>query len=212
MIKYLPLLSLVIAACAPTGSKFAPTHSEIVKRARVEKVRLTLDLQLTPKGDLRPEEEQILSAFLTRYDVGYGDRLSLDIADQAGPTRAAGLASAREALRRQGLVVAQDLSVSGEAPDPLVVRLVVDRYVAMPPDCPVRDRAEDGGLPGLTSPGYGCADAHNLAVMVADPSHLISPRGHGTSLAATHTKAVNALAERASVSLQPVLTGLSSAE
>jgi pilus assembly protein CpaD len=71
------------------------------------------------------------------------------------------------------------------------VRVVITRSRASVPNCPDwSTHLADYGT-NTTSAGYGCAVNGNLAVMVADPEHLIhGASGTGDTVIMSSTKAI----------------------
>jgi pilus biogenesis lipoprotein CpaD len=53
-----------------------------------------------------------------------------------------------------------------------VARVVVERYVAIAPDCPDWSNKPSPNYQNYNQRNFGCADAANLAAMVADPKDL----------------------------------------
>ena len=65
--------------------------------------------------------------------------------------------------------------MSGAAADdgPNALRLVVGRYVVIPPSCPNWSKPSGGDSNNRTGSNFGCATATNLGAMVADPGDLV---------------------------------------
>ena len=56
------------------------------------------------------------------------------------------------------------------------VRLVVGRYVALPPNCPDWSRPSASNPGNIADSNFGCAAATNLSLMIADPADLVRGR------------------------------------
>jgi type IV pilus biogenesis protein CpaD/CtpE len=149
VLALIALLSL--AACAPEW-----TPAESPKANRVQYVEFRHPLT-DPAG---------LEAFLSRIDVGYGDRAML-IGD---PARTAATA---QRLRRIGLPVSVQ---NGSVQNGATAELIIGRHVVTPPNCP--DWTRDPATEFANRPGsqFGCATATNLGLMVANPGDLIAGR------------------------------------
>src|SRR5690348_16221708 len=130
-----------ISACTPSTSLWseADAHREI----GVECVQFNYDVSFAP-GDaqLSPTEAARLSDFVTRQQVGYGDRVEIEVpsGDQRLAERRA--AAVADTLARDGIEVDR-----GIAHAPSGVRLTVSRSVAIPPACPDWRKAADDGDP-----------------------------------------------------------------
>ena len=129
-----------------------------------------------------------LDVFLARLEAGYGDRFYV----MAGRGRkgAPKQAAARLAERRRQAVMAflehrrlRVLSLRTEfgidAPVGEAVKVIVRRYVVTVPGCP-----DWTGRPGVSydnthSSNFGCANAVNLGLMVADPRDIVVGRHPG---------------------------------
>jgi pilus assembly protein CpaD len=133
-------------------------------------------------------QRQRLDAFLARLEAGYGDRFYVVAgrARRGEPTPAA----ARLAERRRQAVMAflelRKLSVLPlriefgiDAPVGEAVKVIVRRYVVTLPGCP--DWTERPGISYANTPtsNFGCANAVNLGLMVADPGDIVAGRHPG---------------------------------
>ncbi|HEY4135592.1 MAG TPA: CpaD family pilus assembly lipoprotein [Alphaproteobacteria bacterium] len=166
------LCALSAAACTPTEAYWSEAQSP--KQNQVEAVRLTHDMRPPVSGKLGGAELASLDDFLTRHDVGYGDAVTV----LAGSERAGKPLS--DYLRRQGIQTSLAIPAAGAADLPAGgVRLLVERYVVVPPNCP------DWSKPSVTDYGntpmsnLGCANAANLGMMLANPRDLIQGQRPG---------------------------------
>jgi pilus assembly protein CpaD len=71
-----------------------------------------------------------------------------------------------------------------------VARVVVERYVAIAPDCPDWSRKPSPNFQNYNQRNFGCADAANLAAMVADPKDLAMGATMGPQVGDPVTKPV----------------------
>lgn len=161
--------SLLMNACAPQVTYWSEAQSP--KQNKVEAVRLTYDMRLPSAGTLAPAEAAGLDAFLARHEIGFGDEVSL--VAPAGRN----LSPVSAHLRRQGIVAAV-VTDAGALPSG-AVRLQVERFVVVPPNCPDwrKSATEDYGNTSLAT--LGCANAANLGMMLANPRDLIQGRMAG---------------------------------
>jgi pilus assembly protein CpaD len=163
-----------LAACTPTASLWseADAHREI----GVERVSFTYDVVFAPgNAQLSPVEAARLSDFLARQQVGYGDRVEIQVPTEDPRLAERRAAAVADVLARDGIEAAR-----GAAHAPGGIRLAVSRNVAVPPTCSDWRKADDDGDPSNTAmPNLGCANLRNLGLMVADPGELVA--GHPLS-------------------------------
>ncbi len=133
-------------------------------------------------------QRQRLDAFLARLEAGYGDRFY--VVAGRGRKGEPKQAAVRLAERRRQAVMAflelrrlhvQPLRIEFgiDAPVGEAVKVIVRRYVVTLPGCP-----DWTGRPGVTfnntpSSNFGCANAVNLGLMVADPGDIVAGRHPG---------------------------------
>ncbi len=165
-------LGLLVAGCTPSTSEWTP--AEAPKAPRVDYVRLQHEAVFKPASpDFANGEASSLTSFLSEAGVTAEDHVYFEAAsdDQLSLSRIGRLAKVME---RQG-VGAQTLPpAAGLAPDR--VRVVVERYVVTPPNCPNWTGPAVGDHANQTSSNFGCSDATNFSLMVADPRDLVIGR------------------------------------
>lgn len=166
MFRPLMVLPILLAvACAPDWSPAeSPKHIQVIYGQSHHDVAFQGAAE-RPTAD----ETNRLSAFIDRLAPGYGDRVTLSAATPLDRRRAATIAAG---LRRQGISVV----VVADATPPDRVRVSIGRYTALPPACPDWTRRPDGDQTNLTAANFGCANATNLSLMVADPGDLLRGR------------------------------------
>jgi pilus assembly protein CpaD len=170
-------LGLALAGCTA-----APPRAEredglaSTKTLRVDHLRLQHDVAFAA-GTPDPVSGEIdrLVAFIAQSELRGGDHVLLE------PSAGDRLAAARigrivKALDRRG-IGARTLPAA-EAP-PNRLRVVVDRYVVVPPDCPDWTASPQSDHDNLPASNYGCATATNLGLMLADPRDLLVGREPG---------------------------------
>lgn len=167
-------LGLALAGCTPPISEWS--DSDASKQIRVDYVRLQHDTAFTPgSADLAAGEADRLAGFLEEAEVAGGDRVFFQPAsdDNLAASRIGQLT--RELLRRG--ISATTLPAAAGAADHMAV--VVERYVVTPPDCPNWSKSPSGDHSNTLPSNFGCADATNLSLMVADPRDLLIGRPLG---------------------------------
>lgn len=192
-----PLLLSILAGCSFSPPP-EPLHADgrpAVHAARaVHAVRFPHGLPV-----LAASEQAGLETFLARTGAGRGDRVTLLVgadADLVENRRRDALATL---LAGRGLRVAV---VADPEPRAGILRVAVDRTVAVAQGCPDWTESPLQGWRNETRPGFGCASAANLAAMVARPVDIArgddpgparlpdAPRGaRGTSAAGSAASA-----------------------
>jgi pilus biogenesis lipoprotein CpaD len=119
--------------------------------------------------------DTLVEAYL---DHGHGP---ITIAARSPAARGSRLAPARMELLRQRLIAAGvpasaiRLQLASEG-EPDTVTLSYERYTALAPTCGDWSARMDFNPLNTDYPGFGCAQQHNLGVMIADPADLVSAR------------------------------------
>jgi len=162
------LLAAALAACAPAASYWSEAQSP--KHNTVEMVRLIHDLRLPASGALSPAETAALDAFLARHEIGFGDSVTLAAAGR-NP------AAVSAYLRKQGILA--QAAASAAAVPAGAVRLQVERFVVVPPNCPDWRKPGTADYGNAPMSNLGCATTANLGMMLADPRDLIQGRMPG---------------------------------
>jgi pilus assembly protein CpaD len=169
-------IGLLIGGCTPTTSEWTP--AEAPKTTRIEYVRLQHETAFKPgSAELVGGEAEGLSRFLDQSEVTSEDHVYFEPAE--GDRLAAGrIGRLTKVVDRRG-IGAQSLppALSGVAADR--IRVVVERYVVIPPDCPNWTSPAVGDHGNQPGSNFGCADATNLSLMVADPRDLMIGRPLG---------------------------------
>jgi len=167
---------LALAGCTPPVSEWS--EAEASKQIRVDYVRLQHDAAFTPGGaDLAEGEADGLAAFLEQAEVAPEDHVLFQAAsnDKLAAARIGQLT--RELIQRG--IGATTLPPSATAIPADHMTVVVERYVVTPPDCPNWSKPASGDHSNTLPSNFGCADATNLGLMVADPRDLILGRSLG---------------------------------
>jgi pilus assembly protein CpaD len=167
-------LAAALPACTPELSEY--TQTEAPKQIHVDFTRVSHVVSFVPgKPELAPGEELRLHAFLGESQVSSQDHVYLEAGNDSQLTVLRIGALAREMDKRG--IGARTLPAGLEPADRM--KVIVERYVATPPDCPNWTSPAYGTHGNETHSNYGCADASNLARMVADPRDLVVGRPMG---------------------------------
>jgi len=167
---------LALAGCTPPVSEWS--DAEASKQIRVDYVRLQHEAAFMPgSADLAEGEAEGLAAFLEQAEVAPQDQVFFQPAsnDKLAAARIGQLA--RELTQRGIGATTLPPSATAIAADHMTV--VVERYVVTPPDCPNWSKPPSGEHANTLPSNFGCADATNLGLMVADPRDLVVGRSPG---------------------------------
>ena len=129
-------------------------------------------------------ERTRLRRFLVRHDAGYGDQLLIGSQGIQLPN-----ADVRQAVRREAAVSSELRTLelpSRRLPDVPTneiwdgsVKIVLGRFIVVPPACPDWSKRADGDAANRVSSNFGCATTMNLGLMVANPGDLVRGRTPG---------------------------------
>ncbi len=146
---------------------------------RISRTQLAHDIAFAPGSSPTSTvasggEMAKLYTFLEANQAGPSDALLVQYA--ATPPELARARAIAAALDGAGLhaTVAETANLG-----PTVVRVVIERYVALAPDCPNWSAAPSPGFDNLTPRNFGCADQTNLAAMVVNPRDLAEGQDMG---------------------------------
>jgi pilus assembly protein CpaD len=184
-------LGLALGACgeATINRGVESVHQPVVSRADY-----VFDVNASNDG-LSPGEAGRLSGWFESLRLGYGDRVSVDMAD-AGYSVATRDAIA-DLAARYGLLLDSTAPVTTGAIAPGNVRVVISRMKASVPGCPDWSGSMSDDLNSNSGSNFGCATNSNLAAMVANPADLVSgQQGSVTSDARTSGKAIGTYRSR----------------
>lgn len=184
--------ALMLAACSADTTIWTPAAAP--KANKLTLAHLTHDVAFAP-SEIEPGEEGLkgLDAFLRRHDVGYGDRVYV-IASGRNPGAVANRraeAIARNLARNGiGANVLADAEWAG-APDAAdAVRVLVHRFVVVAPRCPDWSKPSDTDYGNTQASNFGCANAVNFGMMLADPRDLVEGSEPGPASGETAAAAV----------------------
>ncbi len=166
-------LGLAVAGCTPPASEWTP--AEAPKDLHVDYVKLRHVATFAPSANkLSQDESEKLAYFLDTAEATPDDRIYFE--PSAGdPMATARIAQLAHDLSRRGLGAAT-LPAVATTGSPNHMNIYIERYVVRPPDCPNWTKPAAGDHSNTVSSNYGCADATNLSLMVADPRDLLTGR------------------------------------
>jgi|GEM_PF-1352714 len=179
------IAAIGVTACNATSHKYMGVDT--MKRSTVEHARLShrIDTRLE-SGGLSATAKAQINAFLAISQARYGDVFSLDTAET--PTSNTERQAIGQYLASLGVRLQDDGVITNSTPGEFEAVLVIDRYVATPPNC--HGSAQTRQTPiNQASVGFGCASRSNLGIMVANPRDLIIASDFQGASAQTASKA-----------------------
>lgn len=166
---------LAASACAPTQSYWSETQAK--KENKVEPVRLLHDVKFPSGTQLTPTEMAQLDGFIARHDIGYGDRVY--VLTDAKTANDAGSQRTTTVLRYMAAHGIKAAGLPSPEAQPGLVRIVVNRYVVVVPNCPDWSKPSTSDYSNTAMSNLGCSTTANLGLMLADPGELIQGRAAG---------------------------------
>lgn len=169
-------LGLTLFSVAACNQHFGPYgNSDTQLRNVVNHVRLTENIDVSNSATgLSTASARQINLFLRINNVGYGDKISIDLGEQTNAN------AKREAVRKHlnsvGLKLEDRAPITGPKPQENRGILVVDRFIVTPPNCH-GNFSQGNSMPiTVTSPTFGCSHQVNLGLMVANPQDLVDPQ------------------------------------
>jgi len=165
---------LLLAGCASTASDWSEFQAP--KQNKVEPVRLVHDVRFTSGAQISTAEMGQLDGFIARHDLGYGDRVYV-LTDATGASSQR-VRNVLNYMKAHGIAATGLSSVEAQ---PNVVRVVVNRHIVVPPNCPDWSKPMTSDYSNTPMSNLGCSTTANFGMMVADPSELIHGRQPGAA-------------------------------
>lgn len=172
----LAVIGFAVTACA-SAPRELPRASAVP-----ETVRVAMDVSPLDNG-LTWEQIALIETVAGEYKARGHGPLVISYPQNAGNAEAAlsAIAQARTRFYAHGLdwtqIAGGAYEAAGQSQAPVLFSF--NRYQAIAPDCPERWTDLTTAPPGREWPTFGCANAANLAAMVADPRDLETPRTFG---------------------------------
>jgi len=185
------IAALLVGAAATLSGCLGgiPTNRSLYSENQpvVTRTNYVFDVMTSPSG-VPVSEQQRLAGWFEAMDLGYGDKVAVDLSG-------VGMAARDDfaiLADRQGIMMSDVAPVTEGALAPGVARVVVTRATATVPNCPNWDSKSDANPHNATSKGFGCAINGNLAAMVADPEDLLrGQKGSGETVVMTSNRAID---------------------
>ncbi|MGY0713684.1 CpaD family pilus assembly lipoprotein [Azospirillum argentinense] len=181
-------LTLLAGACTPVEALWTPADTP--REVTVERAESVARLPAT-RNRLAPADTAQLRRLIE--ELGEPPRTRVTIALPAGAEQDQAVPVVR-ALAGFGVDPA-NITVArqpgGDAGPVRGIAVTAELYAAVPPRCPDWRRTVMDDNSFRPSSNFGCANANNLAVMLADPGDLAAPRRMGPADGAAQEAAVD---------------------
>ena len=181
----LAVLAVIVAGCAQTVADCTPaaTPNDIQVKWVTHEHSININ---SPASQLTNQEARSLDRFLSEIDLRPSDRLFVDVGPQSGEVVSDARIDAINEQLRHYIPGAQATAITGEKGTNKNIRLIVGRYVVLPPNCPNLSSPSSSNPGNLTDSNFGCSTQRNLGLMLADPGDLLRGRtlgpGNGEAL------------------------------
>ncbi len=168
-------LALGVSACTPEVSQWSESQSP--KEIEVTMVRESVNVAVSADGSgVMPADAERLSQVVAASEAPELLHVTLFPVSGLGTK---GMSAVTTVLRRNGVLASNISRTTAPGEGTGDVQVVMDRYVAIAPNCPDWTRANINDNSNAGSSNFGCATANNLMLMVADPRDLVVGRDIG---------------------------------
>lgn len=174
----LAVLAIIVAGCAQTVADWTPdaTPNELEVQWITHEHSISFNNQANL---LTHQESRSLDRFLGEIDLRPSDRLFVDVGPKTGDVVSDKRVGAINEQLRHYVPGAQALVITGEKGNAGNVRLIVGRYVVLPPNCPNLSKPSDTNPGNFNDSNFGCSTQRNLGLMLANPGDLLRGRTLG---------------------------------
>jgi len=170
--------AVIVAGCAQTVADWTPPPGANDLQVRWVTHEHAVALA-GPNNPLTSQEARRLDRFLNEIDIRPSDRLFVDVGPQSGEVVSDGRIGAINEQLRHYIPGAQATAITGEKGSNRQIRLIVGRYIVVPPNCPDFSRPTAANSANYADSNLGCTTQRNLGLMLADPGDLLRGRKLG---------------------------------
>jgi pilus assembly protein CpaD len=179
-------LVLALAACRPGAAEY--TESESPKNITVDNASASIDLRFVPRSSrLVAADAARLRGLAATGSIAPSDRVAVAAAGSPALAHARFETVAAELLHYN--IVASERSLAPGRPNRAIVE--AERYLVTLPPCPNWSKEATTRFTNTNASNFGCADATDLALIVANPADLASGRPFGPVEGEPEAAAVN---------------------
>jgi pilus assembly protein CpaD len=171
----LAVLAIIVAGCAQTVADWTPAESP--HELDVKWVTHEHSVSFAgPENQLTKQESRNLDRFLGEIDVRPSDRVFVDLGPLSGDVVSDKRVGVINEQLRHFVPNAQALVITGEKGTNNNIRLIVGRYVVVPPNCPDLSKPSTSNPGNFNDSNFGCSTQRNLGLMIANPGDLLRGR------------------------------------
>jgi pilus assembly protein CpaD len=198
----LAVLAIIVAGCAQTVADWTPAETQ--NELQVKWVTHEHSIAFaSPANLLTKQESRNLDRFLGEIDVRPSDRLFVDVGPKSGEVVADARIGVINRRLQSHIPGARALVITGEKRNTGDVRLIVGRYVILPPNCPDFSAPTNANPGNVNDSNFGCSTQRNLGLMLANPGDLLRGRTLGPADGEALSRGIRAY--RAGDAIIPVL-------
>jgi len=174
----LAVLAIIVAGCAQTVADWTPaaTPNEMEVQWVTHEHSIGFN---SPANLLTNQESRSLDRFLGEIDLRPSDRLFVDVGPKSGDVVNDTRVGVINEQLRHYVPNAQALVITGEKGTDSSIRLIVGRYVVLPPNCPNLSKPSNTNPGNFNDSNFGCSTQRNLGLMLANPGDLLRGRTLG---------------------------------
>lgn len=194
--------AVIVAGCAQTVADWTPAATP--NELQVQWVTHEHSVSFNGAANrLTNHQSRSLDRFLGEIDLRPSDRVFVDVGPLSGEAASDARVSAVNEHLRRYVPDAQALAITGEKGTDSGIRLIVGRYVVLPPNCPNLSGPTASNPGNNADSNFGCSTQRNLGLMLADPGDLLRGRTLGPGDGEALSRGIRAY--RAGEAITPVL-------
>ncbi|CAO3433133.1 CpaD family pilus assembly lipoprotein [Azospirillum endophyticum] len=181
-------LTLLAGACTPVEALWTPADTP--REVTVERAERTARLPAT-RSRMAAADEVQLRRLIDELGEPRRTRVTISLSPGADRGRAVPVIRALADLGVDPANVTVDPAPGGGDMPARGIAVTAEVYAAVPPRCPDWRHTVMDDNSFRPSSNFGCANANNLASMLADPGDLVAPRRMGPAVGAAQEGAVD---------------------
>lgn len=198
----LAFLAIIVAGCAQTVADWTPAQTP--NDLEVQWVTHEHSVNFAgPANLLDKQEARSLNRFLGEIDLRPSDRMFVDVGPKSGEVVNDKRVGVINDQLRHFVPGAQALVIAGEKGTDRDIRLIVGRYVAVPPNCPNLSKPSASNPGNFNDSNFGCSTQRNLGLMLANPGDFLRGRTLGPADGEAMSRSIRAY--RAGEAITPEL-------
>jgi len=173
-------VAVSLAACGDSQPEWSTAQASKQNRVSIAKQEHIVRFG-HGSSQLTPDEAARLAKFLGNQSDRSDSGAMIAVGPSTGPSAVTigRERTLRDALARRGYRAVDIIHTGTDTGGINMATVAVSRHVVTTPRCPDFSKAPEYNYTNSAYSNFGCADAHNLGVMVADPADLARGRATG---------------------------------